>query len=1282
MITGLSIHNQINKKNEPVKKEQNIQAFVRVRPFSAYELNQGVTTVPIRVSDSSKEVLCEYKGTTRQYKFDHVFDQDSIQSEVFNIAVKPICDEVLLGFNGTIFVYGQTGTGKTHTMEGKHGSNEDMGIIPRTINYLFQCLEQSGADYNIRASHLEIYKEEIFDLLACNGNENLNKPLGMFDTQKGFKIPELEEIVVNDRQSILGVLAKSCKRRQTAETQYNKQSSRSHCIFSITVHVKETSVGGEDLIKIGKLNLVDLAGSENAEKSGNNDRLREAALINKSLLTLGKVITDLTNNEKHIPYRSSQLTKILQDSLGGKTKTSIIATVSPSLVNLEETVNTLEYALKAKNIKNTPQINQRMSKNSLLKEQSSEIAHLKQLLQAAYDKNGVYLTIDVYEQMKRELEEKCSQQVIAEHKIEAQRHEISSMRKSFDEQTMLFEEAMNELESSKKQQQEKQRFIDQFISQDTMLRSNLGSAVQDLSKLHEKLDTMKSTERENQKSIIDSKSILSKRLTDLNQMLVSKLQMGQNELLESLSVQLKVVHDQQTKSNQLIGKRINTLSQLIDSSVLQIQQLNNNDKQQTQPLLKLNKESNDLFIKLDKTIQQLSDQIKTILSDFSLPFYNSNNNNSNNSNGDMVDDNLINNCFKLINDHVNKSDLIISQQNKLIQEFSESMSQWMLQQSQYITEQRDYQKQLKEKQHLNNTQWEKKLLGKLGQVIQQFSKNFTDSTSVYYDTLDNNLQHFERQFHSINNHSREQVESLSNNLQQSSSLSHQFESTVKSVLNDHHANNKKVDPKLIETIEQTKKRITQLTDGCIDLSQRQRQCTNQFNEAFTDFTFGIQSQKEILDRVIIEKNQVHEILPLIEKSKSTLKENIDTLIHSLDSRKSIIQSSTNECSNQLNSLISSIPSYLDSAIKITSKSGETPSKKHFDIPSPISTSSYTSSIHSNAGGKENNHQSINSLKSNNNNNNNNNINFDGVSKSINSDNMKIDTPQKSTSSTIPITPKSIKKINSNNTPKSVSKNLKLSQQQQPLIVPTSNQLTLSAKKLANKEHQRLQQQQQQQQEQQQQQQPQQQSAKKKQLITEKQSMITSPTLSLVNESPFSSPKLSKQKILQDHVQPPQPSQPQQPSILSQLNNINSTPISFSQHLQQQPPSFFSNLNGSFNRGGNGSIDFSLLDDDSDSDDSDDDVRSLLSSNKKSSRASKNNSISSKKVGLTPSRKLKGLHSNTGQSLNVKKSKPILTSLSKKQTISTPIIHSSKPSIFGGSGAISSKLKSLKQTPMK
>ncbi|KAK5578950.1 hypothetical protein RB653_008625 [Dictyostelium firmibasis] len=1261
MITGLSIHNQINKKNEPIKKEQNIQAFVRVRPFSNYELNQGVTTVPIRVSESSKEVLCEYKGTTRQYKFDHVFNQDSIQSEVFNITVKPICEEVLLGFNGTIFVYGQTGTGKTHTMEGKHGSNEDMGIIPRTINYLFQCLEQSGADYNIRASHLEIYKEEIFDLLACNGNENLNKPLGMFDTQKGFKIPELEEIVVNDRQSILNVLAKSCKRRQTAETQYNKQSSRSHCIFSITVHVKETSVGGEDLIKIGKLNLVDLAGSENAEKSGNNDRLREAALINKSLLTLGKVITDLTNNEKHIPYRSSQLTKILQDSLGGKTKTSIIATVSPSLVNLEETINTLEYALKAKNIKNTPQINQRMSKNSLLKEQSSEIAHLKQLLQAAYDKNGVYLTIDVYEQMKRELEEKCSQQTITEHKIEAQRHEISSMRKSFDEQTMLFEEAMNELEISKKQQQEKQRFIDQFITQDTMLRSNLGNAVQDLSKLHDKLDTMKSTERENQKSITDSKSILSKRLTDLNQMLVSKLQMGQNELLESLSVQLKAVNDQQNKSNQLIGKRINNLSQLIDSSVLQIQQLNNDDKQQSQPLLKLNKESNDLFMKLDKTIQQLSDQIKFLLSDFSLPFYNSNNNNNDKIEGD---DGLINNCFKLINDHINKSDLIISQQDKLIQEFSESMSQWMLEQSRYIIEQRDYQKQLKEKQSLNNTQWEKKLLSKLSQVIQQFSKNFTDSTMVYNDTLDSNLQHFERQFHSINNHSRQQVESLSNNLQQSSTLSHQFESNVKSVLNDHHANNKKVDPKLIETIEQTKRKINQLTDGCIDLSQRQRQCTNQFNEAFTDFTFGIQSQKDILDRVKIEQHQVHEILPLVEKSKSTFKENIDTLVHCLDSRKSIIQSSTNECSNQLNSLISSIPSYLDSAIKVTSKSGETPSKKHFDIPSPISTSSSSSSsfIYHNAGGKENNNQSINSLKGSNSN-----INFDSSkNNNSNNNNMKIDTPQKS--STIPITPKSSKKLNNNSTPKSVSKNLK---QQQTIIVPTSNQVTLSAKKSMQP-------------------QPQPQSAKKKQLITDQPQQqqqqqpitTTSPTSSLINESPFSSPKLSKQRIIQD--QPPQP-QSQQPSILSQLN---STPISFPQHLQQQPPSFFTNLNGSFNRGGNSSIDFSLLDDESDSENSDvDNVRSLLSSSKKPSRASKNTSMfSSKKVGITPSRKLKGINSITGQPLiNVKKSKPTLTSVTKKQTVSTPIIHSSKPSIFGGGSTISSKLKSLKQqqqTPLK
>ena len=153
--------------------------------------------------------------------------------------------------------------------------------------------------------------------------------------------------------------------------------SRSHTVFTITVHLKETTEG-EDMLRVGKLNLVDLAGSESIGRSGaENKRAREAGMINQSLLTLGRVINALVERSQHIPYRESKLTRLLQDSLGGKTKTCIIATVSPAKINIDETLSTLDYANKAKSIHNKPQVNQMMTKKALIKEYVTEIERLK-----------------------------------------------------------------------------------------------------------------------------------------------------------------------------------------------------------------------------------------------------------------------------------------------------------------------------------------------------------------------------------------------------------------------------------------------------------------------------------------------------------------------------------------------------------------------------------------------------------------------------------------------------------------------------------------------------------------------------------------------------------------------------------------------------------------------------------------------------------------------------------------------------------------------------------------
>ncbi|KAJ1948073.1 Kinesin- motor protein, partial [Dispira parvispora] len=222
-------------------------------------------------------------------------------------------------------------------------------------------------------------------------------------TKKGVIIQGLEELPVHNAMDAIGLLQKGSERRRVAATKCNDKSSRSHAIFSITVHTKEATPEGEDLIKVGKLNLVDLAGSENIGRSGaENRRAREAGLINQSLLTLGRVINLLVEGVAYIPYRDSKLTRLLQDSLGGHTKTCIIATVAPTRMDMEETLSTLDYANRAKSIKNQPQVNQRMTKKALIKEYAAEVERLKRELLATREKNGIFLPPESYQQLLSE----------------------------------------------------------------------------------------------------------------------------------------------------------------------------------------------------------------------------------------------------------------------------------------------------------------------------------------------------------------------------------------------------------------------------------------------------------------------------------------------------------------------------------------------------------------------------------------------------------------------------------------------------------------------------------------------------------------------------------------------------------------------------------------------------------------------------------------------------------------------------------------------------------------
>lgn len=407
-------------------KEKNIQVVLRCRPLNKAE---KLSTAPpvIDCDEKFHEVAVKQvsgeKTTTKTFTFDKVYGPNAKQITIYDEIVAPILNEVMMGYNCTIFAYGQTGTGKTYTMEGhrvegnfrSYKDDPESGIIPRTLHQIFEILESQETEYSVKVSSIELYNEELRDLLCESSTEDPNK-LRIFEdaAKKGAVIIQgLEEVILQNKNDVYPIIERCTARRQTAATALNHLSSRSHCVFSITIHMKETTPEGEELLKIGKLNLVDLAGSENIGRSGAiNQRAREAGNINQSLLTLGRVITALVERSPHVPYRESKLTRLLQDSLGGHTRTCIIATISPSFINLEETLSTLDYAYRAKNIKNRPEVNQKLTKKALIREYTAEIERLKRDVIAAREKNGIYVSEENFQAMEKEI--KTQKELIAE----------------------------------------------------------------------------------------------------------------------------------------------------------------------------------------------------------------------------------------------------------------------------------------------------------------------------------------------------------------------------------------------------------------------------------------------------------------------------------------------------------------------------------------------------------------------------------------------------------------------------------------------------------------------------------------------------------------------------------------------------------------------------------------------------------------------------------------------------------------------------------------------------
>jgi len=288
---------------------------------------------------------------------------NSRQSDVFDFSIRSTVDDILNGYNGTVFAYGQTGAGKSYTMMGSDIDNENQkGIIPRIVEQIFASIMTSpgNMEYTVRVSYMEIYMERIRDLLAP---QNDNLPVHE-EKSRGVYVKGLLEIYVSSVLEVYEVMRRGGLARATAATNMNQESSRSHSIFVITIGQKNVETGSA---KSGQLFLVDLAGSEKVGKTGaSGQTLEEAKKINKSLSALGMVINSLTDGKStHIPYRDSKLTRILQESLGGNSRTTLIINCSPNSYNVEETLSTLRFGVRAKKIQNKAKINAELSPTEL-----------------------------------------------------------------------------------------------------------------------------------------------------------------------------------------------------------------------------------------------------------------------------------------------------------------------------------------------------------------------------------------------------------------------------------------------------------------------------------------------------------------------------------------------------------------------------------------------------------------------------------------------------------------------------------------------------------------------------------------------------------------------------------------------------------------------------------------------------------------------------------------------------------------------------------------------------
>ena len=637
-----------NLASSSKSKIERVKVSVRIRPFNEEEKRKDSSS-PIESVDKKNNtisILKEYDKKT--YSYDNVFPSNTEQTEIFEETSKEVVKSVLKGYNGTIFAYGQTGSGKTFTMVGEFENKKLKGIIPRSFDYIFEEIKKDTEHkYNILVSFIQIYLESIQDLLEPSNKEIRIRE----DPEQGVYLEGVQWVKINNTTEAAQIFHIGEKNRVSASTLMNAHSSRSHAILIAKIE-KSFVLSKEKIMELSKesnekikkervmtnssLYLVDLAGSERVKKTkASNMRLEEAKKINYSLLILGNCIQALSENKQnYICYRDSKLTRLLQESLGGNAKTSLIVTVSPSGYNTDETISSMNFASRAMKVQNKPIINKSVDYQALcikLQEDLDKLNDEYTELKMQYDK----LSND-YEKLKNgetlvELQKKNIQEDIDHSLNEGIKKKNSNKKTNINQEKEKFqvelkkleefyqgvvknktEEYENVLKDIDKILLEKEKTIEKLLKENKNLNNKIKTnddILNDYKK--EKEDLMNSISDLTNKLNYEKES-KEDRSVEQHKKELDKLN-SQIELLEKKIIPLENMNSLNTESIGTIQNKIEyKIKALKEEKNMLLKEKSNNVIKISQNDIKI-KLCNDEINNIDKKLPTITDEMKNIL---------------------------------------------------------------------------------------------------------------------------------------------------------------------------------------------------------------------------------------------------------------------------------------------------------------------------------------------------------------------------------------------------------------------------------------------------------------------------------------------------------------------------------------------------------------------------------------------------------------------------------------------------------------------------------------------